>query len=55
MLLHGNKFPEEIEQYKGCHEPTLENVQKGKKICPALCDFKECDFNQNCCWGTSRC
>jgi hypothetical protein len=17
--------------------------------------FKECDFNQNCCWGTSRC
>jgi hypothetical protein len=44
LLLHGNKFPEEIEQYKGCHEPTLENVQKGKKICPALCDFKECDF-----------
>ena len=44
MLLNGNKFPEEIEEYKGCVEPTLENVQKGKKICPALCDFKECDF-----------
>jgi hypothetical protein len=44
MLLHGNKFPEEIEEYKGCVEPTLENVKKGKKICPAICDFKECDF-----------
>jgi DNA polymerase III delta prime subunit len=44
MLLHGNKFPEEIEKYKDCVEPTLENVRKGKKICPALCDFMECDF-----------
>ena len=44
LLLHGNKFPEEIEKYKGCHEPTLENVNEGKIICPALCDFKECDF-----------
>ena len=44
LLLHGNKFPEEIEKYKGCVEPTLENVQKGLKICPAFCDFKECDF-----------
>lgn len=44
MLLHGNKFPEEIEQYKDCVEPTLANVQKGKKICPAMCDFMECDF-----------
>ena len=47
MLLHGNKFPEEIEEYKGCVEPTLENVKKGKKICPAICDFKECDFKCN--------
>ncbi len=44
LLLNGNKFPEEIEKYKGCHEPTLENVRAGKKICPALCDFMECDF-----------
>jgi len=44
MLLHGNKFPEEIEKYKDCASPTLENVNKGKKICPAICDFKECDF-----------
>jgi hypothetical protein len=44
LLLNGNKFPEEIEKYKGCHEPTLENVRAGKKICPALCDFTECDF-----------
>ena len=44
MLLPGNKFKEEIEKYKGCVEPTLENIKKGKKICPALCDFMECDY-----------
>ena len=44
LLLHGNKFPEEIEKYKGCYPPTLENVKKGRKICSALCDFMECDF-----------
>ncbi len=44
LLLQGNKFPEEIEKYKGCVEPTLENVRAGKKVCPALCDFQECDF-----------
>tara|TARA_B100001093_G_scaffold257452_1_gene246224 strand:+ start:89 stop:3472 length:3384 start_codon:yes stop_codon:yes gene_type:complete len=44
LLLNNNKFPEEIEKYKGCVPPTLENVKKGKKICPALCDFEECDF-----------
>jgi len=44
LLLHNNKFPEEIEKYKNCVPPTLENVKKGKKICPALCDFQECDL-----------
>jgi DNA polymerase III delta prime subunit len=44
LLLNGNIFPEEIEKYKGCYYPTLENVKAGKKICPALCDFKECDL-----------
>ena len=44
ILLHGNKFPEEIEKYKGCAEPTLENKKKGKTLCPAICNFKECDF-----------
>jgi hypothetical protein len=44
LLIHGNKFPEEIEKYQGCYPPTLENVRKGRKICPALCDFMECDF-----------
>jgi hypothetical protein len=47
LLLHGNKFPEEIEKYKNCVEPTLENVKKGKKICPAMCDFQSCDFKCN--------
>jgi hypothetical protein len=42
LLLNGNIFPDELEKYKDCHYPTLENVKAGKKICPALCDFKEC-------------
>jgi hypothetical protein len=44
LLLNANMFPEEIEKYKGCVPPTLENVKKGKNICPALCDFRECNF-----------
>ena len=44
LLLHGNKFPEEIEKHKGCVYPTLENRKKGKKICPAMCHFEECNF-----------
>ncbi len=47
ILLNGNKFPEEIEKYKGCVEPTIENKRKGKKLCPAICDFQECDFKCN--------
>ena len=44
LLLHANVFPEELEKYKNCVEPTLENVKAGKQICPALCDFKKCDL-----------
>jgi hypothetical protein len=44
LLLYNNKFPEEIEKHKGCVEPSLSNLSKGKKICPAMCDFKECDY-----------
>lgn len=47
ILLHGNVFPEDVKEYKDCVEPTLENVKKGKKICPALCDFEKCDFKCN--------
>ena len=44
LLFNGNVFPEEVDKYKGCVPPTLENKKTGKLICPALCDFKECDF-----------
>jgi len=44
LLLNGNIFPEEVEKYKGCVAPTLENIRTNKLICPALCDFKECTF-----------
>ncbi len=47
ILLHGNKFPEEIKKYKGCVPPTLENKKKGKLICPEICDFQSCDFKCN--------
>lgn len=43
LLLHNNMFPEEIDKYKGCVYPTLENKRKGLKICPELCDFEECE------------
>ena len=44
LLLHANMFPEELEEYKDCVSPTLENVNAGKQICPMLCDFKKCDL-----------
>jgi hypothetical protein len=44
LLLNGNIFPEEVEKYKGCVYPTLENVESGKQICPATCDFRECEY-----------
>lgn len=44
LLISGNIFPEEVEKYKGCVPPTAENVKAGKLICPALCNFKECDY-----------
>ena len=44
LLIHGNKFPEEIKKYKGCVPPTLENKKKGKLICPEICDFQSCDY-----------
>jgi len=47
LLLNANMFPEEVEKYKGCVPPTLENVSKGYKICPAICDFKECSLKCN--------
>lgn len=44
LLLNANKFPEEIEEYKNCVPPTSENIKKKKKICPALCDFTDCEI-----------
>ena len=44
LLLHANMFPEELEEYKNCVPPTLENVKAGKQICPMLCDFRKCDL-----------
>jgi superfamily II DNA or RNA helicase len=44
LLLNGNKFPEEVQEYKDCVYPTLENIKKKKKICPSLCDFESCDI-----------
>jgi DNA polymerase III delta prime subunit len=44
LLLHGNMFPEEIEKYAECVEPTHQNKKKGLLLCPALCDFEKCDI-----------
>jgi hypothetical protein len=40
-------YPEEIEKYKNCVPPSIENNKKGKQICPALCDFMECNYKCN--------
>ena len=47
LLFNGNIYPEEVEKYKGCVYPTLENVAAGKKICPASCNFRDCNFKCN--------
>ena len=40
-MLNANKFPEEIEEYKLCSS----YIRKLKeKICPALCDFTDCEI-----------
>ena len=44
LLFHSNVFPEDVEKYKNCVYPTIENVKAGKTICPALCDFKPCNL-----------
>jgi len=44
LLLHANMFPEEIDKYKNCVPPTLENIKSKNVICPALCDFQPCDI-----------
>ena len=45
LLLNGNKFPEEIEKYKDCVEPTEENVRKGKKYVQLYVIFKLVTIN----------
>ena len=44
LLLPTNIFPEEIDEYKNCKYPTLENIKNKEKICPALCDFEDCFY-----------
>ena len=44
LLLHANMFPEELDEFKNCVPPTIENVKAGKQICPALCDFQRCEL-----------
>jgi superfamily II DNA or RNA helicase len=43
LNISGNQFKEEIEEYKGCVEPSTNNVNdKNIKKCVAKCDFMEC-------------
>jgi DNA polymerase III delta prime subunit len=37
LNISGNMFKEEIEQYEKCGE-------KGEPECPAICDYKKCDY-----------
>jgi ABC-type lipoprotein export system ATPase subunit len=38
----GNIFPEELEQFKNCKDPT--EAKKGDVVCPPLCDYMDCNF-----------
>lgn len=38
----GNIFPEELEEFKNCKEPG--KGKPGDVMCPALCDYMECNF-----------
>lgn len=38
----GNIFPEEVEEFKNCKTP--ENMKEGDVMCPALCDYMNCNF-----------
>ena len=43
LNISGNQFKEEIEEYKGCVEPNINNINDSKvKKCVAKCDFMEC-------------
>lgn len=47
LLYNKNVFPEDIEKYKNCVYPTMENKKRGLQLCPALCDFEKCDYKCN--------
>lgn len=40
---NGNIFPEELEEFKDCVTPGTPGSE-GKKLCPQICDFMECNF-----------
>ena len=49
LLMAGNVFKKEVEEYSKCKKPTDELVKesiKGKDVdvCPAKCDYTHCDY-----------
>lgn len=40
----GNVFDEEIEQYKNCIPPDQVTDPNTQNVCPAICDFTNCDY-----------
>ena len=40
LNLQANIFKEEIEQFKNCKE----NPKEGEELCPAICDYTNCNF-----------
>lgn len=39
----GNSFPEELSHYQNCIPPNQPNPDN-KIVCPAICDYMQCDF-----------
>jgi len=42
LNMAGNIFPEDLEKYKKCGEPSKTNK---KEPCPSKCDYTDCNFN----------
>lgn len=47
LNINKNIFPEELKKYKDCIGPTEGIPKPGQEVCPALCDFVQCNFKCN--------
>lgn len=47
LMYRGNIYNEEVNEYKNCVPPHINNKNSNQKICPQQCDFTTCEFKCN--------